>query len=60
MMWTLVICTNGWILCGQLRHIDYPSKIDCYEAMDSLYKNSKPEDYKYVICSPKQIKKDGE
>lgn len=58
-MWTLYICTAGWIMCGQAISADYPTETQCYKALDELYKRQGKDDFKYVTCSPKgAIKKE--
>lgn len=52
-MWTLYICTAGWVMCGQVLQIDYPSDKQCYTALNELYKRQPASDFKYVLCKPK-------
>lgn len=55
-MWTLYVCTAGWVLCGQERYIDYPNEKSCYVALNELYKRQPASDFKYVLCKPKGTK----
>lgn len=57
-MWTLTICTAAWLLCGTVTRIDYPNEESCYKAMDILYKQHGKEDFKYVTCSYKPMRKE--
>ena len=57
MEWILVICTSGWIMCGQERVITYPNESACYRALDDLYRRNKPDAFKYVVCQPKALNK---
>lgn len=52
MEWVLVICTQGWVMCGQLREVEYPSEEACYRALEDLYERKGPDAFKYVICKP--------
>lgn len=52
MSWVLVICTQGWVLCGQLVETTYPTEAACYRAMDELYRRNDKDDFKYVLCRP--------
>ena len=56
MIWTLVICTQAWGLCGLVREVDYPSEAQCYTALNELYKRQGKDGFKYVYCAPKQKK----
>jgi hypothetical protein len=58
MSWLLIVCTSGWIMCGQRNETEYPDSKSCYQALESLYKHSNPDDFKYVICQPKPVKKE--
>lgn len=57
MIWELVICTAGWVMCGQLRVEEYQGEESCYRALDELYKRQGREDFKYVICRPKKAER---
>lgn len=57
MEWILVICTAGWVMCGQEFEVTYPSEAACYRAMDELYKRNRREDFKWVVCKPKSLNK---
>lgn len=51
--WTLIVCTSGWVLCGQERKYDYPSEAACYRALEEIYKRQGRDQFKYVVCVPK-------
>lgn len=52
MEFILVICTSGWILCGQLIETRYPSEQSCYRALSELYRRQPASEFKYVLCKP--------
>lgn len=54
MEWILVICTQGWVMCGQLKEVAHPSEASCYRAMEELYKRNRADKFKYVICEPRK------
>jgi hypothetical protein len=54
MTWILTICTAGWVLCGSLKEIEYPTDAHCYKAMDTLYAKQGKAAFNYVTCSPKK------
>lgn len=56
MTWILVMCTSGWVLCGQLQEIRYPNEAACYRAIEELYKRNPRDRFKYVICRPATAK----
>jgi hypothetical protein len=54
-IWVLTICTNGWVLCGDIVHREYPTEDACYRALDHLVRNH-GHNVKYVTCAPKKEK----
>ncbi len=56
MTWILVVCTQGWVLCGQELKVPYPTEAACYRALDELYRRSPADRFKYVLCRPAQKK----
>lgn len=50
--WTLIACTQAWGLCGMMIEVRYPTEQQCIRERDELYKRSKPDAYRYVICKP--------
>ncbi len=55
MTWVLYVCTSGWVLCGSLRQIEYPSEASCYSALESMYRLQGKDAFNYVLCKPKEI-----
>ena len=54
--WILVVCTHGWIMCGQFREYEYPTEESCYRAMNSLYEKHGRDAFNYIICRPRTAK----
>ena len=54
MDWVLIICTSGWVMCGQERQYTYPSEASCYRALAEVYKRQRRDQFKYVVCTPKK------
>ena len=54
MSWVLMICTAGWIMCGQQVEVVYPTEAACYRALDELYKRNPRDSFKYVLCKPRK------
>lgn len=54
-MWILTICTAGWVMCSQIRTVEYKNEQQCYAALNELYKRHPAADFKYVICEPKKV-----
>jgi hypothetical protein len=59
MTWILIICTNGWLICGSIDRFEYQDKESCYEALEQVYKQKNMDGIKYVVCQPKIIEKKG-
>jgi hypothetical protein len=56
MEWILVICTQSWVMCGQIREAPYETEQQCYRAMDELYKRQDPSKFKWVVCENRKKK----
>jgi hypothetical protein len=58
MIWILTICTAGWVMCGQQSKIEYQTEMQCYRAMEEIYKRQPSSDFKFITCAPKTIKEE--
>ena len=54
MEWILTICTTGWLLCSHHKEVEYPSRDECYVALEMLREQAGDDAFKYIYCSPKQ------
>ena len=56
MEWVMVICTAGWIMCGQQITQVYSDKETCFAERKAMYELQGKEEFKYITCRPKQEK----